>query len=61
MVVMRVPCDKLSHKPRDDDEENDAAFGYIDESNRLKLRVDEQANFQKHFEVFYLNRIQFLG
>lgn len=42
MVVMKVPCEKLSHKLREENEDEDAAFGYIDENNRLRLRVDEQ-------------------
>jgi len=61
MVIMKIPCEKLSHKPRDDSEEEEAAFGYIDTRNRFKLRYDEVSQFQKHFEPFYHNRVQFLG
>jgi hypothetical protein len=61
MVIMKIPCEKISHQPRDEEEEEDAAFGFIDNRNRFKLRDDEVNQFQKHFEPFYLNRIQFLG
>jgi len=61
MVTMKVPCDKLSHRPRGQEESMDAAFGFIDENNRFKLRIDEQAAFQRHFEPLYLNRVQHLG
>lgn len=59
MVIMKIPCEKLSHKLRE--EEEDAAFGFIDERNLFKIRYDEQIAFQRHFEPFYHNRVQFLG
>lgn len=45
MILMKIPCEKLSHKPRLEEEEEDAVFGYIDERNKFKLRFDEEKNF----------------
>mmetsp|Transcript_46069 Transcript_46069/g.33844 ORF Transcript_46069/g.33844 Transcript_46069/m.33844 type:complete len:153 (+) Transcript_46069:535-993(+) len=58
MAVMRVTADKRIGVEA---EGESGSLGVKDERGRLCLRSEEVLRLQKHFHLFYLNRLQYLG